>query len=295
MTQEPYYRHLARIEWSHAKRAATVEELLDRIRFNQKDLVPFDEVRRRLRLRHRFYRGKKQVPLDNIVGSVGRYQDFTRTFMPRKEKSRDRWQRISALMSATGIPPIQLYKVGDAYFVADGNHRVSVARVHGADSIEADVWDFPTPAHVSDDATIDEIILEAERLDFLEKTGLDELRPNNSIRFTEPGRYIELEYQIALYQKVISEIDGEPCPYEKAVTDWYDMVYEPTVQIIQRENILQYFPNRTESDLFAWVSKHQRRLSKRYGLPVSVQEVARKVGGKGPMAWLRRLFARTEV
>jgi hypothetical protein len=295
MSKEPYYRQLASIEWTHAKRAASVERMLSTIRFSQKALVPFEEVRKSLKLHHRYYRGVQQIPLDKIVGSVGRYRDFTRTFLPRSEGVRERWERVSAVVSSTGTPPIQVYKVGDAYFVSDGNHRVSVARVHGADAIEAEVWEYTTPVALDDETTLDEILLEAERLDFLEHTKIDELCPGNGIRFTVLGRYVEIEYQIGLYQIVMEKIDGEPCPYEKAVVNWYAMVYEPTVDIIRRENTLQYYPGRTEADLFAWISRNRRRLQAKYGLPVSVQDVARRVRGRGPFARLRRLLTKSDV
>lgn len=295
MSDQSYYRQQASAVWSQAKRSATIEQLLDMVRFSHKALVPFDETRKLLKLRHRNYRGIQQIPLNDIVGSVGRYRDFTRTFLPRSDKVRDRWQRISAVMRSEGTPPIELYKVGEAYFVADGNHRVSVARAHGANSIEAEVWEYSTSAELSDDATLDDVLLEAERLDFLAQTRLDDLRPGHTIHFTVPGRYIEIEYQIALYQRYIETIDGNPIPYEDAVRDWYDRVYEPTMQIIRDEDILRYFPGRTEADLFAWVARHRRDLSAKYGLPVSVQDVARRVRGRGPLAWLRRLLAKTEV
>ena len=296
MSDQPlFYRTAASADWTRAKRQAVIEQLLDRVRFHQKTLVPFDEVRTRLKLRNRHYRGLQDVPLGKIVGSVGRYKDFTRTFLPRSDDIRQRWQRVSTMMIATGLPPVQLYKVGDAYFVADGNHRVSVARTQGAKTIEAEVWEYTTSVPLGDDVTLDTVLLEEQRLDFLEQTGLDKLRPDHNIRFTVPGRYIEIEYQIALYQKAIEQIDGQPCPHDQVVVDWYDMVYQPTVQIIREEDILQYFPGRTEADLFAWVCRHRHRLSTKYGLSVKVQDVTRRVQGRGPLAWLRRLLAKTEV
>ena len=140
-----------------------------------------------------------------------------------------------------------------------------------------------------------DVLLEAERLDFLEHTRINHLRPDHSVRFTVLGRYVEIEYQIALYQQVVETIDGEQISYEQAVMDWHDLVYEPTVHIIRDENILRYFPGRTEADLFAWLARHRRRLSAKYDLPVSVQDVTRRVRGRGPLAWLRRLLAKGEV
>lgn len=54
--------------------------------------MPFEEVRGKLRLDSHTYRGLKEVPLDQIVGSVARYHDFSRAFRPCHESQRQRWQ-----------------------------------------------------------------------------------------------------------------------------------------------------------------------------------------------------------
>ena len=77
----------------------------------------------------------------------------------------------------SGVPPIEVYKVGDAYFVKDGNHRVSVARQLGMSHIEAYVTDVATSVPVGSDLRPDDLILKSEYADFLERTQLRRLRP----------------------------------------------------------------------------------------------------------------------
>ena len=90
------------------------------------------------------------VPLDSIVGSVGRYEDFTRDFLPRRDSDKERWARVEFLANeSTGLPPVELFQIGDAYFVNDGNHRVSVARQSGHTHIEAYVTDVHTRVPLS--------------------------------------------------------------------------------------------------------------------------------------------------
>lgn len=295
MSIDPYYKRVAAIEWSHAKKKAAAQDLLNKIRFNHKPeaLLPFEEVRSRFKLENPHCLGVMDIPLDQIVGSMGRYRDFTRTFLPRSEGMRQRWETVSAVMTSRGAPPIHVYKVGDAYFVADGNHRVSVARSRDAQTIEAEVWEYDTDIEIDEDTTIDEVLLQAERREFLERTQLDDLRPDHAITFSVAGRYVELEYQIALYREVLEKIDQEEITWEYAVTAWYDLVYEPTVMIIRREGLLAQFPDRTEADIFAWFSIHRQQVSARYGLKVSVRDVARQL--RGPLGWFRRLFASAEV
>ena len=100
---------------------------------------------------------------DAIVGSVGRYADFTRSFLPRRESSARRWAAVrTALPDVAAFPPITVYQVGEAYFVLDGNHRVSVARQAGATHIPAYVTEIETPVPLTPDARPDELICQAK-------------------------------------------------------------------------------------------------------------------------------------
>jgi hypothetical protein len=89
-----------------------------------------------------------QVPVARIVGSVGRSRDFDRAFQPVQKHTRPRWESIYvAAVSGVTLPPVELYKVGDCYFVKDGNHRVSVARYLGAEFVDAEVTEYVELAH----------------------------------------------------------------------------------------------------------------------------------------------------
>jgi hypothetical protein len=108
----------------------------------------FDEVRRSLHAYNQVRRGVRVVDTEKIVGSVGRRRDFDRCFMPLRAAAGDRWKRVDlAFHRGVDLPPVSLYKLGDSYFVEDGNHRVSVARYHGVPGVEADVTEF-WPARV---------------------------------------------------------------------------------------------------------------------------------------------------
>src|SRR5687767_2862322 len=145
----------AQKHWERARQAVVFERFTGLLPSRTADLLSFEEVRDRLRLVQKTYRGLHEIPLDNIIGSVGRYRDFTRTFLPRNADLQERWQRVNAVAATQGVPPIEAYQVGEVYFVLDGNHRVSVARQNGAKTIEAHVWEFPTPVGLSPQANID--------------------------------------------------------------------------------------------------------------------------------------------
>jgi hypothetical protein len=126
--------------------AAVMHDLLALARRRPLDLLPFEEVRDRLKLRRVVDRGTRDVPLGRIVGTFGRRGEFNRAFLPRSESLRERWEDLKDLAEgAAGFPVVELYLVGDVYFAVDGHHRISVARALGAPSIEAHVLEFITP------------------------------------------------------------------------------------------------------------------------------------------------------
>jgi hypothetical protein len=84
--------------------------------------------------------GIRAVPVEKIVGSVGRTRDFDGAFLPTWARAATRWKRVDwAFYGAWDLPPVRLFKVGDEYFVEDGNHRVSVVRYQGVEMIDAEV------------------------------------------------------------------------------------------------------------------------------------------------------------
>ncbi len=106
-------------------------------------LLSFDEAKGALARWTQAYRGMRTVEVEKITGSVGRHRDFDSSFLPRKLSMSDRWRRIDqAYHRGVELPAVSLYKIGDAYFVRDGNHRVSVARYHGVATIDAEVVEF---------------------------------------------------------------------------------------------------------------------------------------------------------
>jgi hypothetical protein len=251
-------------KWTRARRGVLVQKVVSTFKKGSVDLISFEEVRARLHLTQKYCRGLQDIELAHIRGSVGRYRDFTSAFLPRRDHLRQRWERVNTMVSSQDMPPIEVYQVGDAYFVVDGNHRVSVARQEGMKTIAAYVWEFVTPVGLSAKADLDEVIIKSEYAEFLNKTHLDKLRPGQEIVFTSPGRYQQLECLITMFQEALQESQGEVVSYEDALLLWFDMVYSPAVHEIKKSGALERFPDRTEADLFIWMWQHQQRLLKQY-------------------------------
>ncbi len=110
-------------------------------------LQPFEGVRKTWGASGGVRVGRMVVPTEKIVGSVGRHRDFDRAFLPAKAALEERWKRVDrAFHLGKELPPVVLHKVGGAYFVEDGNHRVSVARYQGVGWIDAEVVELRGPA-----------------------------------------------------------------------------------------------------------------------------------------------------
>lgn len=252
---------------------AQLGDLMGMVSGHQTDLLSFDEVAKRLKARQQIEMGTQMVRLDRIVGSVGRYRDFTRTFLPRTRASEERWTRLDAAMNALeSFPPVELFKIGEVYFVRDGNHRVSVARANGASHIEAYVTEVKTQIPITlDDFERDQWLIKAEYAEFLEETNLNELRPSHELKLTEPGRYAQVLDHIHVHH-YLRNLDlahagnKKRLSWPEAVTSWYDNVYMPIVDAIRRTDLLEHFPERTEADLYLWVAYHRERLAREYGL-----------------------------
>ena len=108
--------------------------------------------------RQRVYRGGKEIKLNQIVGSVNRHNAFDRHFYPLEDELQERWVNVRVLGNTTGWEPVQLDQVGNLFFVEDGHHRISVARQLGAQSIEAEVWEYQIPVGLEPGASLVEVV-----------------------------------------------------------------------------------------------------------------------------------------
>ena len=249
---------------------AFLSEVAHLLRGKSTELLGFDDVRARLRLREESYKGLHDIPLDQIVGSVGRHKEFTKTFLPKTNEMRERWSRVYAKMnSMEGVPPIEVYQVGDTYFVRDGNHRVSVAREVGAKTIQAHVTELPSAVHLEPGMTLADLDKAASYINFLEETELNRTRPHHqSIMLTDPSGYAELLGHIYLHGQVLEQIKGDSVAMSEAAADWYDNIFRPAVTLIRKHEVLLLSgeeEEHTEADLYMWMVDHLRDIRRQFG------------------------------
>lgn len=274
--QSPYETALR--DFQRARARAALDELLGRFQGRSTELLSYDEVVDKLRVTGRAEAGKRAIPVTAIVGSVGRYHDFTRAFLPRQASDAQRWARVKAAVAELGeMPPIEVYRIGDAYFVRDGNHRVSIARQQGVDQIDAVVTEVRTRVPLASDDNPDTLIVKAEYADFLARTRLDRLRPDASLEVSVPGQYDHLENHIEVQRYFFEEEAGHALGDEEAIVHWYDNAFLPLVEAIREQGILRYFPGRTEADLYVWLARHQATLRNELGWDLPAETAVSKL------------------
>jgi hypothetical protein len=238
-------------------------------------LLSYDDVKEKLRIGGPIYRGVQTVRVDQIVGSLNRYRQFDRAFLPKQDETSSRWQRVDrAFYEDVSLPPVVLYQVGQVYFVVDGHHRVSVAREKRQEFIDAEIRECYTKVNITPDLNPDDLEILGEKVDFLERAGLDRIRPEAKVRLTIPDGFHRMLEHIAVHRYFMGLDLQRDISEEEAVAHWYDTVYLPIVKIIRESEILKEFPGKTEGDLYLWVLDHQHYLSEKEGQPLQPPDQA---------------------
>ena len=258
-------------DFKKARSKAALQRFWAGIRGKSLDLLPYDEISAKLKAFNKVDRGLQSVRLKDIVGSVGRNEDFDRNFSPLNDADIIRWASVKTAMTSlnsTGLPPVSLYKIGEAYFVLDGNHRVSIAREMGLDMIEAYVTELYTRVPVSASITPEELQNKATYVEFLEQTRLDLIIPGIDFSLSRADTYPLLAEHIDVHRYYMGQEQAREIPYEEAALDWYEKVYQPVVEMINSSGLREEFPRLTVTDLYLWVLDQQSILQEALGIPI---------------------------
>ena len=261
------FNQQAEREAEGAMRRAFVHDVLHYLSGEEaNELLPFDAVKH-LNPHGEHYLGMHAIEVDRIIGSVDRYRDFDEGFLPKTEHLVDRWVNVKRLkLEGRELPAIQVYKVGDTYFVKDGNHRVSVAQSEGQKYIDAEVIELDVAVPPVPGDELKDLIIKGEYAWFLEQTHLDVVRTGHyEILFSTPGRYDILVEHIRTRQYYLGENLQREVPWDEAVASWYERLYQRMVDEMRATNTLHSFPSRTEADLYLWMMDHRYYLTEQYG------------------------------
>lgn len=275
------FDQMAKQDFERAFNRATWRRILGRLTGADSQLLPYDEVRARLPLRGQHYIGLQQVPIEKIIGSMGRYNDFDRAFLPTQKRTMERWINIDrAHYEDVILPPVELIKIGEIYFVKDGNHRISVANERGQKEVDAYVTEIDIPFELTPAMKFDELELKSARAKFLAQIPLDDILPDADIQATIPQVYSMLVEHIETHRWYLGvEKQGE-VTLSEAVRSWYEYVYLPLVELVRAQGLLKSFPNLSEADLYMWVMEYQKYLRLAYYSEKGEEDIARAVAAQ---------------
>lgn len=286
-------------DFNKAKSKALFNTILNILRPEKRELLSFYDVKSLIKTRSESYKGMQVVKIEDIAGSEGRYHDFNKAFLPKKEHLRKRWESIDkAYITDVILPPIKLYKIGQVYFVRDGNHRVSVAKAQGMYSIDAEVTELTTSIKITSSMSRLELVAaviayEKEQI-IQSQPELAVLIEEDRIDFTAPGRFEEMLRHILGHKYFINMDQEEEIALELAARSWRENLYQPIIRTIRTANLLSRFPGRTEADLYIWIVKHWHELKDKYGQEYPMEAAAAAFSKKhgssfleNPRKWIK--------
>lgn len=236
------------------------------------------------------YGGVQDVPLDKIAGSVApesKTADFDPNFSPINPRLRDRWANVYAAMVIEDVPPIDVYKVDDKYYVIDGHRRVSVARALERPSIRARVINVRTRAPLPSESDATALLRAAEYAAFLEATQLHRTRPQARLECSRLGRYDEILRHIVGHGYFMSQELHHGVALPDAAASWYDNVYRPIEDAIRRHHVLERLPGWTEADVYVEITKRWLALSEE-GEPAGPDPAIKELLAEHTRTWWRR-------
>ena len=243
-------------DFNRAHRHAMFQQLFSTFRWSKPDLLSFYEVTKLIKPEAEAYKGMRVIPVNKIIGSESRYHDFSSAFYPKNTHLQARWESIDAArLDEVTLPPISVYKLGEWYFVRDGNHRVSVSRSKGVEFIDAEVVELTSKIPLEEGITLNEIkrrVVAYERQRFLDQFKPTYL-PMERIVFTAPGSYPEMVNHILVHKYYLNQDKKEEISFEEGAVSWYRNVYLKIADAIEKEHLLVEFPGQTEADMYMWL------------------------------------------
>ncbi|MDO5711366.1 MAG: chromosome partitioning protein ParB [Micrococcales bacterium] len=182
--------------------------------------------------------GVHVIDLDKVVGSVDKVRDFDPAFRPTSGRSRTRWERIAeAVRRGQALPPIDVYQVGDQYFVRDGHHRVSVLRALGEKVVDADVTVIRTAIDTVPIADRGDLKAAQLRRLFLERVPLDRLAQRECV-CQNPWHYPQLAEMVEAWAARLMFREHELLSVGHAAARWYAEEFAPVTQMLRDAGLI---------------------------------------------------------
>jgi hypothetical protein len=276
----------AQNDFLRARRRAAASRVAARLRGEPGDVrmvLPYEEVIEALGFVSERPVGVEVVALDAIVGTVDRERDFDRSFRPTSGRVRSRWENIAAAMRrGESLPPVDLVRIGEIYFVRDGHNRVSVARALGRRDIEAYVTEVTTRVGAGKKITLADLPFKSHERVFFERVPLP-ANAREEIQLTDPWDYARLAEHVEAWGFRTSQERHEAISRRETAFQWLENEYRPVVEMLREADLIG---NRTETEAYMRVSAERYRLIRTHRWD---EEVIRQLIEGGARKTRRRL------
>ena len=263
-------------DFNKAHTKAFINEIQHLLSPEEASLISLNDVKQMIKASAETYIGMKVIPIDKIVGSEGRYNDFDNRFFPKSSHLKNRWQHVDeAAIQDITLPPIKVYEIAGLYFVRDGNHRVSVAKARGTEFIDAEVVSLQSEIKLRKADSLKEIqkqIINYEKRVFYSETNFGDITDYWCLDFSRAGRYDVIYNHILTHKYYMNQNRTTEVSMEEAIKSWFYNVYFPLVSIIREKFILRDFPGRTLGDLYVWTVRYWDDLKQKFGDSVPMDQ-----------------------
>lgn len=240
----------AQTDFQRQRRRQVLSQLAARLRREPDDVsnvLPFDEVVSALGHAGERPLGLQVIALDSIVGSVDRAADFDRWFRPRSRVSRERWERLDRLQrQGEGLPPIDVFRIGELHFVRDGHHRVSVAHALRLQTIDAYVTEIRTTVDAGGIAYRADLIAKDLRRTFLDRVPLNG-PALCSIMVCSAWSYAVLSETVEAWGFRLMQQESRYVDRPTIAQRWYAEEYQPVVRMLGAADLVG---DRTETEAY---------------------------------------------
>lgn len=283
----------AESDFNRARNKALINEIQHLLSPEEASLISLNDVKQMIKPINETYVGMKVVPIEKIVGSEGRYNDFDNNFFPKSSHLKNRWEHVDeAAIQDINLPPIKVYEIAGLYFVRDGNHRVSVAKARGTEFIDAEVVSLQSEIKLKQPDNINDIvkqIINYEKRVFYNETSFGDITEYWSMDFSRTGRYDVIYNHILTHKYYMNLNKTEEVSMEDAIISWFQTVYLPLVSIIRDKKILHHFPGRTLGDMYVWIVRYWDDLKQKFGDDISMTAAVSNFNANYKIPFTRRV------
>jgi hypothetical protein len=197
--------------------------------------------------------GIQDIPVDKIIGSENKADDFSREFYPRKLWMGPRWTTIHSLLIHNDLSEaISVFEIGGCYFLRDGHHRVSAAKALDRVFMTANVRSISLPYQLPADLDRNMLPLIRAKDQFHRKTGMFSVIPESEFKARRVETWAWLEREICEYnrQYFTRRFGRQPDSMEEQIHSWYKNLYQNAMNYIHHNSLPYLFPGYDETDVF---------------------------------------------